>query len=422
MHVMCGYVSYRCLLSNLSTYYSTFNVMVLHRLKNKIGGSDAGSAPEEGDEIGSENQSILMGIISQLRPGCDLTRITLPTFILERKSMLERITNAFHTPQILLEANSTSDDMERFLLVVKFYLSGWHITPKAVKKPLNPVLGEVFSCFWDDLPDQSTGYYVAEQTCHHPPESSYFYFVPEKRIRVDGVVIPRSKFLGNSLAAMMEGLAHLTLGEHDNEVYSMNQPNVYCRGILFGKLKMELGDHMVIKCEKLGLEADIEFKTKGFITGDYDVIEGTVKDTNTLKTLYTITGKWNGVMEIQEGKGAKELFIDTKETKTYPLQVKPLDEQLENESRRLWESTIKALAENDHRTATDEKFKIEEEQRVKARERAENGTQFEPNIFRKVDGEIPFVIDSSIDMVNDSPEEMKFKLNQLFRIVPQDRA
>jgi hypothetical protein len=33
-----------------------------------------------------------MAIISQLRPGADLSRITLPTFILEPKSMLERIT------------------------------------------------------------------------------------------------------------------------------------------------------------------------------------------------------------------------------------------------------------------------------------------------------------------------------------------
>jgi hypothetical protein len=35
---------------------------------------------------------VLMSIISQLRPGADLSRITLPTFILEPKSMLERIT------------------------------------------------------------------------------------------------------------------------------------------------------------------------------------------------------------------------------------------------------------------------------------------------------------------------------------------
>jgi len=36
--------------------------------------------------------AVLSHIISQLRPGADLSRITLPTFILEERSMLERIT------------------------------------------------------------------------------------------------------------------------------------------------------------------------------------------------------------------------------------------------------------------------------------------------------------------------------------------
>jgi hypothetical protein len=35
---------------------------------------------------------VLTHIISQLRPGADLSRVTLPTFILEPRSMLERIT------------------------------------------------------------------------------------------------------------------------------------------------------------------------------------------------------------------------------------------------------------------------------------------------------------------------------------------
>jgi oxysterol-binding protein-related protein 8 len=36
--------------------------------------------------------TVLMHLIKQLRPGADLSRVTLPTFILEPRSMLERIT------------------------------------------------------------------------------------------------------------------------------------------------------------------------------------------------------------------------------------------------------------------------------------------------------------------------------------------
>jgi hypothetical protein len=41
---------------------------------------------------GTDADIVLSHIISQLRPGADLSRVVLPTFILEPRSMLERIT------------------------------------------------------------------------------------------------------------------------------------------------------------------------------------------------------------------------------------------------------------------------------------------------------------------------------------------
>lgn len=50
--------------------------------------------------------TVLSHIISQLRPGADLSRVVLPTFILEPRSMLERITKrVFNLPTILASAN-----------------------------------------------------------------------------------------------------------------------------------------------------------------------------------------------------------------------------------------------------------------------------------------------------------------------------
>jgi hypothetical protein len=42
--------------------------------------------------VANRRATVLTHIISQLRPGADLSRVTLPTFILEPRSMLERIT------------------------------------------------------------------------------------------------------------------------------------------------------------------------------------------------------------------------------------------------------------------------------------------------------------------------------------------
>nr|AZQ56678.1 oxysterol-binding protein [Suhomyces emberorum] len=374
------------------------------------------------DEVDNEGQSILMGIISQLRPGCDLTKITLPTFILEKKSMLERITNFFLIPDILFQANNTEDPLERFILMLKWYLASWHIAPKAVKKPLNPVLGEFFSCYWD-LPSDDQAFYIAEQTSHHPPKSSYFYMVPEQKIRVDGVIIPRSKFLGNSSAAIMEGWGHVTLGKRD-EVYIMNQPNVYVRGILFGKMRTELGDHMYVKCPKNEYEADIEFKTKGFISGTYDAIEGIVKSTASSEHLFSISGKWNDVMEIKDLKtGKKEVLFDTKETVTRKLSVRPLAEQFDHESRKLWKPTIDALSNRDHETATEEKFKVENDQRIRAKKRTEDGVDFHPKFFRPVGPEeesisdLEYILYKNLDL-NSTPEELKKHILDIAPILP----
>ncbi|KAF5098549.1 hypothetical protein D0Z00_001992 [Geotrichum galactomycetum] len=376
-------------------------------------------APEDIDEVDGEGQNIIMGIISQLRLGSDLSRITLPTFILERKSMLERITNQLQHPGILIDAHATKDPVERFVQVVKWSLSGWHITPKAVKKPLNPVLGEYFSCYWD-LPNDTKAFYIAEQTSHHPPKSSYFFMSPENGIRIDGILIPRSKFLGNSAASMMEGVGFLQFldildSAGKPEVYEFTQPNMYARGILIGKLKYELGDHSLVKCPALDLVADIEFKTKGFISGTYNAIQGQIKTISTGKVLYEISGKWNEVIEITNLQTHKKtVLFDSHNAKPYPPLVRPIDEQGELESRRLWQKVCEALGNRDHATATDEKFAIEENQRQAARARAEDGVEFHPKLFKRIN-EMPLEFKLYRKINGKTPQE---QIQQIVSLVP----
>ncbi|RJE16992.1 Oxysterol binding protein, partial [Aspergillus sclerotialis] len=113
---------------------------------------------------------------------------------------------------------------------------------------------------------------------------------PEHNIRIDGTLKPRSKFLGNSAASIMEGIAILRLlnrGENKEkgERYILSQPNMYARGVLFGKMKYELGDHSYVRCPENHLIADIEFKTKGYFSGTYNAIGGTIKNDNTGEVL-----------------------------------------------------------------------------------------------------------------------------------------
>jgi hypothetical protein len=83
-----------------------------------------------------------------------------------------------HWHSSFLSAENFDDPEERFIRVLQYYLAGWHIKPKGVKKPwvtdqqfscqlslarsYNPVLGEFFRCRYD-YPDGTNGFYIAEQ-------------------------------------------------------------------------------------------------------------------------------------------------------------------------------------------------------------------------------------------------------------------
>lgn len=80
----------------------------------------------------------------------------------------------------------------------------------------------------------------------------------------------------------------------------LTQPNMYARGILFGKMKYELGDHSFIKCPENGLMADIEFKTKGYFGGTYNAIGGNIKNEKTGEILFELSGMWSGEMVLKD--------------------------------------------------------------------------------------------------------------------------
>lgn len=75
---------------------------------------------------------------------------------------------------------------------------------------------------------------------------------------------------------------------------------MYARGILFGKMKYELGDHSFVRCPELGLEADIEFKTKGYFGGTYNAIGGFIKESKSGKQLFELSGLWSNEMFIKD--------------------------------------------------------------------------------------------------------------------------
>lgn len=93
-------------------------------------------------------------------------------------------------------------------------------------------------------------------------------------------------------------------------------PNMYARGILFGKMVLELGDTCTVRNDAQDFHADLEFKTKGFFTGTYNSIAGRVKHGST--ELGDITGKWSALMEFKPAKVFPSLPITSRHVPLHP--------------------------------------------------------------------------------------------------------
>lgn len=370
------------------------------------GSPDRGQAPDgkpdDVEILDKEEGSVLSAMISQLRIGMDLSKITFPTFVLEPRSMLERITDFMAHPELMFKAGQIQDPKQRLLQVTALILAGWHIKPKGVKKPYNPVLGEFFRCTYT-YEDGSEGFFIAEQVSHHPPISAFFYTSPQNGIVVTGELKPKSKFLGNSVATIMEGENRVRLLDRPEDgEYTLTMPNMFARGILFGKMMLELGDSTAVTCPATHYSCDIEWKTKGWISGGYNAIAGHVRGPE--GSAGEITGHWDGLMEFKDKGGKKQTLFDATRAQVRPKTVLPEDQQEANESRRQWADLTAAIKASDMDAATEAKAKVEDGQREMARRRESSGQTHQQRFFQPVgDKWMPKL---NLDQLSKDPAEL----------------
>ncbi|CRK98250.1 CLUMA_CG011612, isoform A [Clunio marinus] len=367
---------------------------------------DAIYEDESDNDLSMESHgSVVTHLLSQVKIGMDLTKVVLPTFILERRSLLEMYADYFAHPDLFIRIADFKDPRDRMVQVVRWYLSAYHAGRKSsvAKKPYNPIIGEVFRCHWNipefenkqnesskvikDGPvpwcknDQLT--FVAEQVSHHPPISAFYAEHQSKRISFSAHVWTKSKFLGLSIGVHNIGQGVVTLCDL-NEEYILTFPNGYGRSILTVPW-IELGGNVTINCPKTGYHAEIDFLTKPFYGGKRNKIQGEVYSPNEKKSFLSIYGEWSGLMEAKWNDGTKskpEVFVDVNRIPIFKKQVRSVMEQDEYESRKIWREVTAGLKANDIDKATAAKFNVEQKQREEAKVRKDENAAFANKFFR----------------------------------------
>ncbi|KAG7301726.1 hypothetical protein JYU34_014713 [Plutella xylostella] len=365
---------------------------------------DALYEDESDNDIGSmENHgSVVTHLLSQVKIGMDLTKVVLPTFILERRSLLEMYADYFAHPDQFVKIVDQPTPKERMVQVVRWYLSSYHAGRKSqvAKKPYNPILGEIFRCYWDmDAATTSVDCgektevgagpvpwcspqqlcFVAEQVSHHPPISAFYAEHADKRIQFEAWVWTKSKFLGLSIGVHNIGKGVVTLLDL-GEQYTLTFPNGYGRSILTVPW-IELGGTVTIECAQTGHKANIEFITKPFYGGKKHRVTCEVF-AGDKKPYYTAQGEWNTRMDGRwTESGRTDVLFDVSTMKPRRKRVAPISQQSATESRRVWRHVTCALRSCDCDAATAAKRKVEQAQRDAVKQRESGNDKWQQQLF-----------------------------------------
>ncbi|KAJ8381408.1 hypothetical protein SKAU_G00021860 [Synaphobranchus kaupii] len=346
---------------------------------------EAGEASQT-ETVSEENKSLIWTLLKQVRPGMDLSKVVLPTFILEPRSFLDKLSDYYYHADFLSEAAVEENPYNRMKKVVKWYLSGFYKKPKGLKKPYNPIIGETFRCMWIHTTTNSKTFYISEQVSHHPPVSAFYVSNRKDGFCLSGSILAKSKFYGNSLSALLDGEARLTFLNR-GEDYVMNMPYAHCKGILYGTMTLELAGQITVACEKTGYSAQLEFKLKPFLGSDDSVNQISGKIKLGKEVLATLEGHWDSEIFINDKKtGVVDTFWNpTPELRQSRLTrcTVPSEEQGDFESEKLWQHVTRAINNKDQTEATNEKFILEEAQRKSARERKAKCEEWSPALFEQ---------------------------------------
>ncbi|XP_068165380.1 oxysterol-binding protein-related protein 11 isoform X2 [Antennarius striatus] len=358
---------------------------------------------DEEEDLGAveEERSVILHLLSQLKLGMDLTRVVLPTFILEKRSLLEMYADFMSHPDLFVAITDGCTPEDRMVRFVEYYLTSFHEGRKGAiaKKPYNPIIGETFLCSWkvprrpetpaepsQGTPDSATSQepyllrFVAEQVSHHPPVSGFYAECQERRMCINTHVWTKSKFMGMSIGVSMIGEGCLYLLEHDEE-YTFTLPCAYARSILTVPW-VELGGKVNIACTKSGYSAVITFQTKPFYGGKLHKVTAEVKHNTTNAVVCRVQGEWNGILEFSYTNGETRT-VDVPKLPVTRKRVRPIEKQGLTESRRLWQHVTESLREKDIEKATEHKRLLEERQRTEERHRVETETSWRTRCFDK---------------------------------------
>ena len=329
--------------------------------------------------------------------GKDLSTISMPVSANEPISLLQKAAEQLEYSQLLdgAASNSTSG-MERLLNVTAFaisLLSEFRVKERAIRKPFNPMLGETFELIREDKGFR----FVGEKVSHRPVRLTWQ--ADSERWSLSQSPLPTQKFWGKSAELTTEGKVRLSL--HDlGEQYSWVPATCFLKNIIAGEKYVEPFGTMKIFNETTGAHASVTFKAKGMFSGRSDEVVVQTFDASGDEIPLGLAGTWTQSLTLVEHGiprpspiwQAGELVPDAPKCYGFTTFAASLNELLPGEKAAIapTDSRLRpdqrAVENGDFDRAEALKAQLEEAQRERRRVMDEEGAEWQPAWFSKVDG------------------------------------
>ncbi|PFH50370.1 hypothetical protein AMATHDRAFT_4022 [Amanita thiersii Skay4041] len=332
----------------------------------------------------------------------DLSSMTAPPFILSPVSLTEFPAYWCEHPELFAAISSAKPGEERALTILKWFIStlkGQYTSRNesmgSEKKPLNPVLGELFYGYWPNKNKRGRTDLLVEQVSHHPPITAYVIENKEKGLRLVGHNAQKTAFSGGSLTVKQIGHAILTVKTPSGvEEYLITLPRLRIDGLWYGSPYIELTETSYIIGG--GFISTIEYKGKGYFSGKSHSFKATVVPApgyggQGTSQEHTIEGTWHQTSKFTKGGHSWPTaeFHDVNGPKEEVTGVGGDGNggMGEFETRKLWSQVAKGIREGDFELAGREKSRIENEQRQRRKDEAAAGTTWQLKHFSTVESD-----------------------------------
>ncbi|KAG2187143.1 hypothetical protein INT44_004813, partial [Umbelopsis vinacea] len=351
--------------------------------------------PNNVDQIPSEQKGAFHSFLKSLASfSGDLSALTCPAFLLAPNSLIEYSEYWVNRPDLFTAIPQIDDEQQRMLAVLKWFISSLNGSyssrvPKGEweKKPYNPVLGEQYFMTWGAVGNSGETDVVCEQVSHHPPITGFHLQNDTAGVSVNGHNGQKTRFSGTSLIVDQVGHGVIKLKTRGDESYLFTLPSLTVNGIWYAAPYLELTGSTYIQ-SSTGFYVTIDYTSKGWLSGAKNSFKAYLRKNSGSPKEYIckVEGQWTGKSTLTPyGIKGGIPFLDVTDGVRPPMQIKPIEEQGEWESRRIWQKVSDAILEGDVTKASEEKTKIENKQRAEKKERDEANQQWQPQYFTWVE-------------------------------------